>query len=166
MPIPDIALIHDGTVKVDDVAAPLAKSFTLKSQTLDDYVAGSALKANLHVFFTNPRVAATYELLKAAVEGCDGGKIFVLPTHNSDSISRLYALGIDDYVILPIEPHRLRALAKVTLNQQVERAWSLLDPIKTKAFTTSIKCFEKCFLQLKRGQPLPMVYAGNVGDRS
>jgi putative nucleotidyltransferase with HDIG domain len=25
-----------------------------------------------------------------------------------------------------------------------------------KAFTTSLKCFENCFLQLKRGQPLPM----------
>lgn len=154
--LPDIAVIHDSAVKVDDVAGPLTKCFTLKSQTLDDYVAGSSLKADLHVFFTNPRSGQTYELLKTAVEGCVGGKIFVLPTHNSESISKLYDLGIDDYVVLPIEPSELRALAKKTLNRQVIGSWSSLDPVKRKALATSLKCFENCFLLLKRGQALPI----------
>lgn len=154
--LPDIAVIHDGAVKVDDLAEPLAKCFTLKSQTLDDYVANSPLEADLYVFFTNPRSRQTFELLKTAVEGNVGGNIFVLPTHNSENISRLYDLGIDDYVVLPIEPHKLRALVKKTLNQQVMRSWSSLDPVKQKALATSLKCFEECFLLLKQGQPLPI----------
>ncbi len=152
----DIAVIHDSAVKVADVTDPLVKCFTLKSQILDDYVACDPLKADLHVFFTNPRSGPTYDLLKAAIERCDSGKLFVLPTHNSDSISKLYNLGIDDYVVLPIEPRKLRALAKRTLNQQVERSWSSLAPVKRKALITSLKCFEKCFLSLKRGQSLPI----------
>jgi putative nucleotidyltransferase with HDIG domain len=154
--LPDIAVIHDKAVDLDAVAGPLSKFFTLKSQLLDDYVAGEPLNADLHVFFTNPRSGPTFESLKAATELCDGAKIFVLPTHNSDSITKLYNLGINDYVVLPIEPHELRELAKKTLHQQVYSSWALLDPVKQKALTTSLKCFEKCFLHLRRGEPLPI----------
>jgi len=154
--IPDIAVIHDSGVRPEDVTAPLAKCFLLRSQSLEAFVAGSPLKAELYLFFTNPRVQQTHALLKTALERCDGATLFVLPTHNSDSIARLDSLGIGDYVVLPIEPRKLRALAQHTINREVERAWSALEPAKRKALMTSLRCFEKCFVQLRRGQPLPM----------
>lgn len=154
--ISDIALIHDTTVKVEDVGSPLAKCFSLQSRSLDDYIADSSVSADLSVFFVNPRLEKTHGLLKTALELCDGDKIFVLPTHSSDGISGLYDLGVEDYVVLPIEAHKLRTLAKKTISRRIERSWSALDPAMQKALKTSIKCFEKCFSLVKQGQPLPM----------
>ena len=154
--IPDIALIHDNAVNIDHVIKPLKNCFTVQSQTLDDYLDQDPLKADLFVFFTTLKSVAMRDLLKRAIEVCNGAKIFVLPTHNSDSISRLYSLGIEDYVVLPIEAHKLQALAKNTLNQLVEKSWSSLEPVKRKALTSSLKCFEKCFALLESGQPLPI----------
>ena len=86
---PEIALIHDSAVNVDDVAGPLAKSFAFEKQVLDSFVNRNPVRADLLVFFANPRTGATYDLLKAALDGNASGKIFILPTHNSDSITKL-----------------------------------------------------------------------------
>ena len=130
---PEIAIVHDSSVNIDDVAEPLAKSFALEKQSLDDYVNRNPVSADLLVFFANPRSGSTYDLLKTALEVNESGKIFVLPTHNSDSISKLENLGIDDYLILPIEPLKLRTMLKRMLNQQVERSWMTLAPEKQRA---------------------------------
>lgn len=153
---PEIAIVHDSSVNIDDVAEPLAKSFALEKQSLDDYVNRNPVSADLLVFFANPRSGSTYDLLKTALEGNESGKIFVLPTHNSDSISKLENLGIDDYLILPIEPLKLRTMLKRMLNQQVERSWMTLAPEKQRALSSSLKCFENCFSLLNSGQALPI----------
>lgn len=154
--IPDISIVYDKAVNLDEVQAPLARVCSIKSQGLTDHVGPDMIKAGLYVYFVNPRPARTFELLQKALEDRDRENIFVLPTYNSDSIASLERLGINNYLILPVPPNELCLLVKKVLNSLAEKSWASLDPAKRNAFSTSLKCFENCFEQLRLGKPLPI----------
>lgn len=90
------------------------------------------------------------------LKGREGEKLFIFPTHNSDAVSRLRDLGVEDYLVMPIDPEELRTLAKAAINRRIERSWAKLHPTKQKALKKSLACFENCFTKVRNGEPLPM----------
>ncbi len=152
----DIAVVHDAAFEPKDVVEALAGYFSLSRMRLDDDLSNGSLSAHLYVFCASLGSDRAFRRVKKASGNCRGEKLFVLPTHNSDAISRLRDLGVEDYLVLPIDPKELRTLAKAALNRRIERSWEALHPTKQKALKKSLACFEKCFSQIQRGEPLPM----------
>ncbi len=134
----------------------MAGSFRVRRAGLDEYLANGSLNARLHIFCTSLGSNEAFMRVKTAAAACDSERLFVLPTHNSDSISRLRDLGVTDYLVMPIDQAELRAKVKSALNRQVERSWAGLDATKQAALRSSLASFQKCFATVHRGEPLPM----------
>ncbi len=152
----DIAVVHDAAFEPGDVVEALTGYFSLSRVSLDDDLGNDSLSAHLCVFCASLRPGLAFQRLRKALQDCEGEKLFIIPTHNSDAISRLRDLDVADYLVLPIDPGELRTLAKGIINRRVERSWEALHPTKRKALKESLACFEKCFSQVRRGEPLPM----------
>ena len=152
----EIAVIHDGAFEPKEVVAGLEGYFSLREVALDDYLDNGSQTADLYVFCTSLRSENTFRRIKKAVEICDGEKLFVLPTHNSTSVSRLRDLRVEDHLHMPVDGRELRAVAKKAINRRVESSWATLGPTRHKALKTSLACFEKSFDNVRRGEPLPM----------
>ena len=152
----DIAVVHDAAFEPKDVVEALAGYFSLSRKGLGDDLSNGSLSAHLYVFCASLGSDRAFRRVKKASGNCRGEKLFVLPTHNTDAISRLRDLGVDDYLVLPIDPEELRALAKAAINRRVERSWATLHPTKQKALKKSLACFENCFSKVQKGEPLPM----------
>jgi putative nucleotidyltransferase with HDIG domain len=152
----DIVVLHDTDFKPGGVVSALAEHFAVRQEGLDGVLGEGASSAHLYVFCASLSSDKAFRRVKKALKGREGEKLFVLPTHNSDAISRLRDLGIDDYLVLPIDPEELRALAKAAINRCIERSWATLHPTKQKALKKSLACFQNCFAMVQNGEPLPI----------
>ena len=152
----DIVVVHDAAFKPGEVVSVLAGHFAVRQEGLDGAFGESASSAHLYVFCASLSSDRAFRRVKKALKGCKGEKIFIFPTHNSDAVSRLRDLAVDDYLVLPIDPEELRTLAKAAINRHIERSWATLHPIKRRALKNSLVCFEKCFEMVQNGEPLPM----------
>jgi HD-GYP domain-containing protein (c-di-GMP phosphodiesterase class II) len=152
----EISVVHDAAFKPGEVVSALSANFVVRPSGLDAVLGDAAPSAHLYVFCGSIGSEPAYRRIKKALSNCDGEKLFVFPTHNNDAISRLRDLGAFDYLVMPVGPAELVALAKKLINRRIERAWENLHPTKQKALKKSLACFEKCFAQVQRGEPLPM----------
>ena len=152
----DIAVVHDAAFEPRDVVEALTGYFSLSRVGLDDDLGNGSLSARLYVFCASLGSDQVFRRVRKVLKDCEGEKLFIFPTHNSDAISRLGDLDVADYLVLPIDPGQLRTVAKVSINRRVERSWEALHPTKQAALKKSLACFEKCFSQVRRGEPLPM----------
>ncbi|MHA1152651.1 MAG: HD domain-containing phosphohydrolase [Alphaproteobacteria bacterium] len=152
----DIAVVHDPSFEPGAVVSALADHFSLRREILDDSFVAESPGAHLYAFCTSISSGPAFQRVKKALEKCSGEKLLVLPTHNSDAISRLRGLGIDDFLVLPIDPEELCALAKAAINRCIERSWATLHPTKQKALKKSLTCFQNCFTMVQNGEPLPI----------
>lgn len=152
----DIAVVHDDAFEPGDVVEALTGYFNLSRVSLDDDLGNGLPNAHLYVFCASLRPGLAFWQITKALQDCQGEKLFIIPTHNSDAVSRLHDLDVADYLVLPIDPGELRTRAKGLINRRVERSWDALHPTKQKALKKSLACFEKCFSQVRRGEPLPM----------
>ena len=152
----EIAVVHDGAYEPKDVMSALAGHFSLRGVALDEYLANGAQTAHLYVFCASLRSDKTFRRVKKAVESCDGEKLFILPTNNSASVSRLSDLGFAHHLRMPLDGRELRAAAKQAINSRIEGSWAALGAIRQKALKTSLASFENCFDKVHRGEPLPM----------
>ncbi|MDH5750058.1 MAG: HD domain-containing protein [Rhodospirillales bacterium] len=152
----DIAIVGEAKWKSDNIVSALREAFNLREENLDDCRGNGSSGAHLYVFCTNIGSDENFAQLKTAVKACAGEKMFVLPTHNSKCMTRLRDLGITDYLVQPVKPDELRAMAKKAINRRVERSWAALDPTIRVALKTSLACFEDCYSRVQRGEALPM----------
>jgi putative nucleotidyltransferase with HDIG domain len=152
----EIVVVHDDAFKLGPVVSALTGHFAVRQEGLDSVLGEGASSAHLYVFCASLSSDKSFRRVKKALMGREGENLFVLPTHNSDAISRLRALGIDDFLVLPIEPGELRALAKAAINRCIERSWATLHPTKQKALKKSLTCFQNCFTMVQNGEPLPI----------
>ncbi len=152
----DIAVVHDPAFEPGNVVSALADHFSLRCETLDNLFVAESPDAHLYVFCTSISSIPALQQVKKALKKCPGEKLFIFRTHNSDAISRLRDLDVRDYLVLPIDPEKLRALAKAAINRCVERSWATLHPTKRKALKKSLACFENCFAKVQNGEPLPV----------
>ena len=152
----DVAVVHDTAFEPGDVVEALTGYFSFSRVGLDDDLGDGSLSAHLYIFCASLGSDRVFRRVRNVLRDCEGEKLFILPTHNSDAVSRLRDLDVADYLVLPIDPGELRTLAKKIINRRVERSWEALHPTKQKALKKSLACFEKCFSQVRRGEPLPM----------
>jgi HD-GYP domain-containing protein (c-di-GMP phosphodiesterase class II) len=152
----DIIVVHDDAFEPGAVVSALAGHFTLRQEGLDGVRGEAATGAHLYVFCASLGSDLAFRRVKKALKNREGEKLFVFRTHNSDALSRLSDLGVDDYLVLPIDPQKLRALAKAAINRRIERSWATLHPTKQKALKKSLACFENCFAMVQNGEPLPI----------
>ncbi len=151
----DIVVVHDAAFKPGEVVSALAGHFAVRQEGMDGVLGEGASSAHLYVFCVSINSDKAFRRVKKALKGRESANLFILPTHNSDAISRLRDLGIDDYLLMPIDPEELRALAKAAINRCIERSWATLHPTKRKALKKSLACFENCFTMVQNGEPLP-----------
>lgn len=151
-----IAIVYDSTSARDAAAAALAGYFTVAQIPLKQFSEAGPYDAAVNVFCVNAREVETTKLVKKILETCQTEALFVLPTHNSDGISRLRGFTEAKHLVLPLKANELRALIKKALNRSVERSWGALNPQKQKALKEAVACFENCFGQVQHGQPLPI----------
>lgn len=152
----DIAVVHDDAFKPEEVVSALSGYFSLRREGLDAYLANGTLSAHLYIFCSNLGSDQAFRRVRRALANCDGEKLFVLPTYNGKSVSRLDDLGVKDYLMLPIDRDELRATAKKIINRQIEHSWATLDAPKQKALKTCLISLERCFDCSRLGEPLPM----------
>ncbi len=154
--VTDIVVLHDAAFKPVRVVSALAEHFTVREEGLDGVLGEGASSAHLYIFCASLSSDRAFRQVKKALKGREGEKLFIFPTHNSDAVSRLRDLGVEDYLVMPIDPEELRALAKAAINRCIERSWATLHPTKQKALKKSLACFENCFAMVQNGEPLPM----------
>lgn len=152
----DIAVIYDSPPAFDAVEAAFSGFFTFGKFPLVDYPLDGTLDAAVNVFCANVGHSPNFERLKKAIKACQGETLFVLPTHNSDSISLLRQYTEADYFVLPLDGEEFRGAVKAALNRYVEKGWLALDPAKQKALTSAVASFGKCFDDVANGKPIPM----------
>lgn len=152
----DIVVLNDAAFQPGEIVSALAGHFIVRQESLDGDRGKGTSNAHLYVFCTGLRSEEAFRQAKKALKGRDGEKLFIFPTHNSDSISRLCDLGIEDYLVLPIDPVEFRAQAKAALNRRIERSWAALHPIKQKALKKGLAAFEDCFSKVQSGEPIPL----------
>ena len=152
----DIAVIHDTDFKPAEVVSALAGHFSVRQEGLDGPQGEEASRAELYVFCASLSSDIAFRRVRSALKGRDGEKLFIFRTHNSEAVARLRELGIEDFLVLPLDPVELRTLAKAAINRRIERAWAALHPTKHKALKNSLACFEDCFAKVQNGEPLPI----------
>jgi putative nucleotidyltransferase with HDIG domain len=152
----DIVVVHDAAFKPGEVFSALAEHFAVRQEGLDGVLGEGASSAHLYVFCASLSSDREFRRVKKAFKGCEGEKLFIFRTHNSDAISRLRGLDVSDYLVLPIDPEQFRTLAKAAINRRIERSWATLHPAKQKALKKSLACFENCFAMVQNGEPLPI----------
>ena len=143
----DIGIVYDSVPAYEAAAAALSGYFAFRKTRLQDYALDGALDAT---------AKDTFERVKGALKKCPGEALFVLPTHNSDGIAALRQLTKADHFVVPVDGEKFRAAVKSALNRRVEKAWSVLEPVKKKALTSAVASFEKCFDQVANGGPIPL----------
>ncbi len=139
-----------------NISGALGEGFDVEFQSLKKAAAQLKAGAKLYIFYANLASIETFDLVKNCARRCAGETLFVLPTHNSASISRAHDLGNAEPFILPLNPQDLQSAVKAALNRRVEASWSELSPAQHKALTASLSCFRDCFDRIRRGEPLPM----------
>ncbi|MFT5180330.1 MAG: HD-GYP domain-containing protein (c-di-GMP phosphodiesterase class II) [Alphaproteobacteria bacterium] len=152
----DISVVYDDKQASRAVLSALSSYFTVRVVPLEKYVTGVLPGATLTIFSANMGVKETSDQIKKALKICRGETLFILPTHNSDSISKLRQLSKADYFLLPLDGETLRKAIKSALNRPVEKAWAALDPAKLIALKSAVVFFEKCFDQVANGDPIPL----------
>lgn len=80
--------------------------------------------------------------------------IFVLPTHNNDSIAWLAQRGVHEYFVAPVDEATLWAAVQMAINRGVEASWQKLPTIMRDAMVTSRQTLSACFESARLGQPL------------
>ena len=151
----DVVIVADEARNAAPVVSALSGNFSVHQAPLTDRDPAAIATADLTVFCANPRNDATYAKLRKAAARA-GEKLFVLPTHNTEAIDRLKQLGATDYLLHPVDPARLRLLARQALNRRVEAAWADLDPAASAALSASLSSFEDCFSRVQNGEAMPM----------
>lgn len=152
----DIVLLKGPGSNARQIAGALGEGFCVREEMLEDLPPEPTDDASLYIFFANLASQQTYDLVKAATRLCRGEKLYVLPTHNSKSMSRLQDIGVANPFILPLDPGEFQAATKRALNRQVESSWSNLSAQEHVALKASLACFQDCFARIRRGEPLPL----------
>jgi putative nucleotidyltransferase with HDIG domain len=152
----DVQIVYDGGFGVADIVSHAAARFRVGLEKLETYLAKGPSGASVYVFCSSLISDRQFQRVKKAVEICDGEKLFVFPTFNRKSVSRLKDLDFRDYFVLPVDGDDLRAVIKRTINHRTERSWAGLEPTTRAALKKSLACFEDCFARVRRGLPLPM----------
>ena len=152
----DISVIYDNAQAFRAVGAALSSYFGIRQIPLESYATGGSPDAPLSIFCVNMGEKETVEKIKKAIKVCGGEALFVLPTHNSDSIVLLRQYTKADYFLLPLDAEEFRDATKSALNRPAEKAWSVLDPTKRRALKSAVASFKKCFDQVANGEPIPL----------
>jgi len=152
----DITVIYDSAPAHKAVVSALSGYFTFREIPVEKCAADDVRDATLNIFCVNIGAKETYERVKNVIKIAQGENLFVLPTHNSDSISQLRQLTKADYFLLPLDAKKFPAAIKSALNGPVEKAWEALEPAKRKALKSAVVSFEKCFDQVAHGEPIPL----------
>ena len=152
----DIGVIYDSAPACEAVVSALSGYFTFRKTRVQDYTLDGVMDATVNIFCVNIAAKETFERVKGALKLCPGETLFVLPTHNSDGISRLNQLTKASHFVLPLDGEIFRAAVISALNRRVEKAWKALEPVKRKALTSAVASFEKCFDQVANGGPIPL----------
>lgn len=152
----EIAVIYDSPPAFDAVRAAFSGYLSFGKFPLADYAPDGTLDAAVNVFCINVSDGPNFEHVKQAIKTCQGEILFVLPTHNSESTSRLRRYTKADYFVLPLDGKEFRGAVKAALNRNVEKGWLALDPAKQKALTSAVASFGKCFDDVANGKPIPM----------
>ncbi len=152
----DIGVVYDSSKAYEAVVSALAGYFTFRKTRLEDYTVDGVLDATLNIFCINIGGKEAFEQVKGALKKCPGEVLYVLPTHNSDGIARLDQITKADHFVLPLDSEKFREAIKEALNRPVEKAWSILEPVKKKALKSAVESFGKCFDQVAHGGPIPL----------
>lgn len=164
----DVAIIRDGEFNIAGVVSTVSTYFRARVETLDAVFERGSSDAAVHIFCSSLNSSQQVRRVRKALEICGGEKLFVFPTHNAKSVSRLRELGLRDYFAPPVKGDELRTVIRRGLNRQTEKSWADLDPATRAALEKSLACFQSCFARVHRGEPLPMdeihVSAKSVGD--
>lgn len=152
----DVAIVRDGNLRIAHIVSQVAACFRVAVHTLDSVLANGAADAALFIFCSNLLSNQQFQSIRKAIGICDGAKLFVFPTHNSKSVSRLRDLGFRDYFVPPVDGEDLSQVIKLAINRRTEQSWMDLDPTTQAALNESLACFEDCFARVQRGEPLPM----------
>ncbi|NNE84586.1 MAG: HD domain-containing protein [Alphaproteobacteria bacterium] len=151
-----IGVIYDSKQAYEAVSSALSSYFQFRKIPFEDCATDGALDASLNIFCVNIGDKTTFERVKGAIKNSQGETLFVLPTHNSDSISQLHHLTTADHFVLPLDAEQFRTATKSALNRSVEKTWSALEPVKQKALKSAVVSFGKCFDQVANGEPIPL----------
>jgi len=151
----EITVIYDDAPALKAVKSALSGYLSFTKFLLNDEPS-SARDAIVTLFCVNVGDGANFERVKQATNRCHGEIIFVLPTHNSESIKRLQHSTNAEYFVLPLDGKEIRNAIKAALNRHVEKGWLSLEPIKRKALTSAVASFGKCFDDVAHGKPIPM----------
>ncbi len=152
----DVAIVRDGNLRIADIVSRVAARFRVAVEELDTVLANGVSDATLYIFCSSLLSNQQFQNVRKAIKICDGAKVFVFPTYNSNSVSRLRDLGFRDYFVPPVDGEDLRQVIRQTINRRTEQSWMDLDPTTQAALSQSLACFEDCFARARRGEPLPM----------
>jgi HD-GYP domain-containing protein (c-di-GMP phosphodiesterase class II) len=152
----NITVVYDSAQALNAVTSALSGYFTSRKVPLQDYAIDGALDGALVIFCVNIGGNDSYERVKGAIRALKGESLFVMPTQNSENISRLRQHSKAEYFVLPLDGEKFRAEIKSALNRRVEKTWTALEPAKQKALKSAVVSFEKCFDQVATGGPVPI----------
>ncbi|MCG8545977.1 MAG: HD domain-containing protein [Alphaproteobacteria bacterium] len=82
--------------------------------------------------------------------------VFVLPTHNAESVDRLVQRGVRDYFVAPVAEADLWAAIQKAVNRGVESSWETLAPVMRDALVASRSTLSACFDLARKGEPLDL----------
>lgn len=88
-PSSKIAVIYDSPAARDGAVAALAGYFTVTQIPLEQFADEGPFDAEINVFCVNAGEMETTKQVKKALQNSQAEALFILPTHNSDGISRL-----------------------------------------------------------------------------
>lgn len=152
----EVAVFYDSPPALNAVKSVFSGYLSFGEFPLADYAPDDALDTAVNVFCVNVSDGPNFEHVKQAIKTCRGEILFILPTHNSDSITRLRQCTKADYFVLPLDGKEFRCAVKAALNRYVEKGWLALEPAKQKALTSAVASFGKCFDDVAHGKPIPM----------
>ena len=152
----DVGIIYDASYEPKDIAQALNGYFSLNYVKLDGKADQPSPDNRFSIICSNLASVETVNFVRHAGKEYKGEKLFIFPTHNQKAISRLDQFDEEQYLVRPVDPLELRRLAQAGVSRYVERCWEELHPTKRQALKKGLECFEKCFSQVRRGEPLPM----------
>ena len=153
---PQLILIDDGNWAVAPLAASLNAAFPVVRINGAGAELASVETVAAAVVCLSPSALTKYSIDRASLGLRSSNTVFVLPTHNNDSIAWLAQRGVDDYFVAPVKDASLWAAAKAAINCGIEASWEKLPPGMRQAMVTSRKTLSGCFERARLGQPLDL----------
>ena len=160
---PQLVLIDDNNPALAALEASLNAGFSIVRVSGAAFDPSSLSQVKAAVVCLNKSALERYTINNTALNLCGSNTVFVLPTHNAESVDWLAHQGIDDYFVAPIADPALWAAVQKAVNHGVESSWNALGPMMRDALVAGRSTLNGYFDRARMGEPLDMDDVNRAG---